>query len=160
MLFILLKHKTNKKLLLVSKGVELGGRRVRVGWAQKNTSLCVGGLDPSVTTDMLVREFGRFGPLDKDLTTIKPGGENRTAPPPPTIIAAPRATGERAHPLPFCNIWRKPSERPKVVGFSITIVETVLRLERDAWSIVKRLRQATKEYAPSPPRLGEGIISA
>ncbi|CAM9238434.1 unnamed protein product, partial [Laminaria digitata] len=57
------------------QGVELGGRRVRVGWAQKNTSLCVAGLDPSVTTDMLVREFGRFGPLDKDLTTIKPGAK-------------------------------------------------------------------------------------
>ena len=26
---------------------------------------------------------------------------------------------------------------------------TVLRLERDAWSIVKRLRRATNEYAPS-----------
>ena len=52
---------------------------MRVGWAQKNTSLCVGGLNPSVTTDMLVREFGRFGPLDKDLTTIKPGGENEPA---------------------------------------------------------------------------------
>ena len=27
-------------------------------------------------------------------------------------------------------------------------VGTVLRLERDAWSIVKGLRQATNEYAP------------
>ena len=29
----------------------------------------------------------------------------------------------------------------------------VLRLERDAWSIVKLLRQATNEYAPPPPVL-------
>ena len=29
-------------------------------------------------------------------------------------------------------------------------VGTVLRLERDAWSTVKRLRQATKEYPPTP----------
>ncbi|CAM9245006.1 unnamed protein product, partial [Ectocarpus fasciculatus] len=58
------------------QGVELGGRRVRVGWAQKNTSLCVGGLEGgAITTEMLVREFARFGPLDKELTTIKPGGE-------------------------------------------------------------------------------------
>ena len=26
----------------------------------------------------------------------------------------------------------------------------MLRLERDAWSMVKRLRQATNEYAPAP----------
>ena len=30
-------------------------------------------------------------------------------------------------------------------------VETVLRLERDAWSMVKWLRRATDEYAPSLP---------
>ncbi|CAM9600875.1 unnamed protein product [Ascophyllum nodosum] len=51
------------------QGVELGGRRVRVGWAQKNTSLHVSGLDNSISTEMLVREFSRFGPLDKELTT-------------------------------------------------------------------------------------------
>lgn len=28
-----------------------------------------------ITTEMLQREFARFGPLDKDLTAIKPGGE-------------------------------------------------------------------------------------
>ncbi|CAN0300778.1 unnamed protein product, partial [Ectocarpus sp. 12 AP-2014] len=58
------------------QGVELGGRRVRVGWAQKNTSLYVGGLEGgAITTEMLVREFARFGPLDKELTTIKPGAK-------------------------------------------------------------------------------------
>ena len=31
---------------------------------------------------------------------------------------------------------------------SLLGVGTVLRLERDAWSMVKRLRQATNEYAP------------
>lgn len=62
-----------------TQGVELGGRRVRVGWAQKNTSLSIGGLDGgAITTEMLVREFARFGPLDKELTSIKPGGENST----------------------------------------------------------------------------------
>lgn len=55
---------------------------MRVGWAQKNTSLYVGGLDGgqgavAITTEMLQREFARFGPLDKELTAIKPGGEKR-----------------------------------------------------------------------------------
>lgn len=50
---------------------------MRVGWAQKNTSLYVGGLEPEITTEMLVREFARFGPLDKELTAIKPGGEKK-----------------------------------------------------------------------------------
>lgn len=49
---------------------------MRVGWAQKNTSLYVGGLEGgAITTELLQREFARFGPLDKDLTAIKPGGE-------------------------------------------------------------------------------------
>lgn len=63
-----------------AQGVELGGRRVRVGWAQKNTSLYVTGLEAggTITTEMLVREFARFGPLDKELTAIKPGGKYRT----------------------------------------------------------------------------------
>ncbi len=48
-----------------------------MGWAQKNTSLYVSGLEGgAITTEMLVREFARFGPLDKELTNIKPGGEN------------------------------------------------------------------------------------
>ena len=34
---------------------------------------------------------------------------------------------------------------------SLLGVGTVLRLERDAWSVVKRLRQATNEYAPPSP---------
>ena len=34
---------------------------------------------------------------------------------------------------------------------SLLGVGTVLRLERDAWSMVKRLRQATNEYAPPLP---------
>ena len=33
---------------------------------------------------------------------------------------------------------------------SLLGVGTVLRLERNAWSKVKRLRQATNEYAPPP----------
>ena len=38
----------------------------------------------------------------------------------------------------------------KMLEVSLLRVETVLRLERDAWPMVKRLRQATNEYAPPP----------
>ena len=38
------------------------------------------------------------------------------------------------------------------VGMSLLVVGTVLRFERDAWSMmVKGLRQATNEYPPSSP---------
>lgn len=51
---------------------------MRVGWAQKNTSLYVGGLEGgAITTELLQREFARFGPLDKELTAIRPGGEGK-----------------------------------------------------------------------------------
>ena len=36
------------------------------------------------------------------------------------------------------------------VSLLIVGLGTVLRLERDAWSMVKRLRQATNEYPPHP----------
>ena len=39
----------------------------------------------------------------------------------------------------------------EMLEVSLLGVGTVLRLGRDAWSTVKRLRQATNEYAPSPP---------
>ena len=39
-----------------------------------------------------------------------------------------------------------------VLEVSLLRVGTVLRLERDAWSMVKRLRQATNEYAPRRKR--------
>ena len=38
----------------------------------------------------------------------------------------------------LCNIWKKRDERPNIGGISIrSTVGTVLRLERDAWSMVK-----------------------
>ena len=40
-----------------------------------------------------------------------------------------------------------------MLGVSLIGVGTVLRFERGAWSMVKRLRQATNEYAPPPLRL-------
>ena len=39
----------------------------------------------------------------------------------------------------------------QILEVSLLGVGTVLRLERDAWSMVKWPRQATNEYAPLPP---------
>ena len=38
-----------------------------------------------------------------------------------------------------------------MIEVSLLGIGTVLRLERDAWSMAKWLRRATKEYAPPPP---------
>ena len=39
----------------------------------------------------------------------------------------------------------------QMLELSLIGVGTVLRLERDAWSMLKGLRQATNVYAPPPP---------
>jgi len=49
----------------------IGGRAIRLGWAQKNTNLFVGDLDPSVTTEMLREAFAKFGPIYKEETFVK-----------------------------------------------------------------------------------------
>jgi len=49
----------------------IGGRAIRLGWAQKNTNLFVGDLDPSVTTEMLRETFAQFGPIYKEETFVK-----------------------------------------------------------------------------------------
>ena len=52
-----------------------------------------------------------------------------------------------------CNIWEKRNERPNVGVFSTIIgVGTVLRLERDAWSIVK-MTKASNQWVCPPPNL-------
>ena len=47
----------------------------------------------------------------------------------------------------------------QMLEMSITGVWTVLRLERDTWSMVTRLRQATNEYPPHTPSWGGYPIS-
>eukprot|EP00455_Lapot_gusevi_P034829 TRINITY_DN3853_c0_g1_i1.p1 TRINITY_DN3853_c0_g1~~TRINITY_DN3853_c0_g1_i1.p1 ORF type:complete len:832 (+),score=192.65 TRINITY_DN3853_c0_g1_i1:132-2627(+) len=44
-------------------GVEVAGRTIRCGWAQKNTTLFVGDLDPTVDNQKLVQIFSPFGPI-------------------------------------------------------------------------------------------------
>jgi len=49
----------------------IGGRAIRLGWAQKNTNLFVGDLDPSVTTELLREAFAKYGPIYKEETFVK-----------------------------------------------------------------------------------------
>ena len=50
---------------------KLGGRPIRVGWAQKNTNLFVGDLDNSVSDEMLRSAFRAFGPIVTEDTFVK-----------------------------------------------------------------------------------------
>lgn len=55
------------------QGAEIQGRRIRVGWAQRNTMLFVGDLDETVTLEVLAEAFGRFGPLLPEQTYVRSG---------------------------------------------------------------------------------------
>ena len=50
----------------------------------------------------------------------------------------------------------------KTLEVSLLGVGTVLRLDRDAWSMVKRLRQTTNETPPAPPpkKSQKGVTNA
>lgn len=54
-------------------GVEICNRKVRLGWAQKNTTLFVGDLDGTISTVQLREIFGKFGELVEDETFVKAG---------------------------------------------------------------------------------------
>jgi len=57
-------------------GVELHGRRLRVGVAHENSTLFIGDLDGSVTQDDLIAAFACFGPLIEGETFVKqPAGK-------------------------------------------------------------------------------------
>ena len=47
-----------------------------------------------------------------------------------------------------CVVYERNVMSTSLLEVSLLGVGTVLRLERDAWSMVQRLRQATDEYAP------------
>jgi len=68
------QFRTKKDAAEAKKGLYkavIGGRAIRLGWAQKNTNLFVGDLDPSVTTEMLREAFAKFGPIYKEETFVK-----------------------------------------------------------------------------------------
>lgn len=54
-------------------GAELGNRRVRINWAQKNTTLFVGDLDGTVNTADLRHIFKAFGDIIEEETFVKAG---------------------------------------------------------------------------------------
>eukprot|EP01006_Ploeotia_vitrea_P033827 TRINITY_DN65647_c6_g1_i2.p1 TRINITY_DN65647_c6_g1~~TRINITY_DN65647_c6_g1_i2.p1 ORF type:complete len:1077 (-),score=268.43 TRINITY_DN65647_c6_g1_i2:80-2902(-) len=53
-------------------GRELGRRRLRIGWAQKNTTLYIGDLDGKVTTEELRALFSKYGELVVDESYVRP----------------------------------------------------------------------------------------
>jgi RNA recognition motif-containing protein len=60
---------TRAKLALHS--FELHGRKLRVGWAQKNTTLFVGDLDGTITTASLIHAFEPYGPVIAEESFVK-----------------------------------------------------------------------------------------
>jgi len=54
-------------------GAEVGGRKIRIGWAQKNTTLFIGDLDGTITTPQLREIFSKFGPVVEEETFVKAG---------------------------------------------------------------------------------------
>ena len=61
--------------------------------------------------------------------------------------------GDRISAQFLGTIRKRRNERPNVGGVSLLGVGTMPRLERDEWSTVKSLRQATNEYAPPPSQI-------
>ena len=65
---------TRAKLAL--QGREVFGRKIRIGWAQKNTTLFVGDLDGTITTNQLIKAFEPFGHIIAEETFVKqPSGK-------------------------------------------------------------------------------------
>lgn len=54
-------------------GVDIGNRKIRIGWAQKNTTLFIGDLDGSITTRQLRDIFSKYGDLVEDETFVRAG---------------------------------------------------------------------------------------
>lgn len=75
--FVQFRHHADcVKAKSVMKDKDIAGRRIRLGWAQKNTTLFVGDLDGTITTQQLRDVFSQFGPLIVEETFVKsPGGK-------------------------------------------------------------------------------------
>ena len=67
-------------------------------------------------------------------------------------LQAAKQEGDKISKTFSCNTWKQRNERAQVLEVSLLGVGEVLRLETDAWSMVKWLRQATatNEYALPP----------
>ena len=94
------------------------------------------------------RDMEEFGTLDSGEKTVAILGDKWWP------QAAKQEEGVKTSKTFLCNIWKQRNERP-TVG-SVRSIGTVLHLETDAWSMVKRLKQATNEYDPLSPRSVQG----
>ena len=90
-----------------------------------------------------MKEFGRLESSEKTIAILRDKWWPQAA----------KQDGDRISKQFLCRIWKKRNER-QMLDVSLLGVGTVLRLERDAWSMVIRLRPATNDYAPPPPYLG------
>jgi len=54
-------------------GAELNQRKIRLGYAAKNTTLFIGDLDGTITSEMLREVFKPFGPIIEEDTFVKSG---------------------------------------------------------------------------------------
>eukprot|EP00468_Gymnochlora_sp_CCMP2014_P008231 CAMPEP_0167762284 /NCGR_PEP_ID=MMETSP0110_2-20121227/12678_1 /TAXON_ID=629695 /ORGANISM="Gymnochlora sp., Strain CCMP2014" /LENGTH=438 /DNA_ID=CAMNT_0007649133 /DNA_START=120 /DNA_END=1436 /DNA_ORIENTATION=- len=64
-------HKEALKAKQESHGIEVSGRKIRTGWAQRNTSLFVGDLDSFVNANAYRMAFAQHGDLVDDETYFK-----------------------------------------------------------------------------------------
>ena len=85
-----------------------------------------------------IEEFGRLESSEKTIAILGDRWWPQTA----------KKDGERISKQFLCSMWKKRNERPNFAGVSLLGKGTVLRLERDAWSMAKWLRQSTNEYPP------------
>ena len=76
-----------------------------------------------------VCDMEEFGRLESGEKTIAILGDR-------WWLQTPTQDGDRRSKQFLCSIWKKLNERPKL-EVSLSAVGTVLRLERDAWSMVK-----------------------
>lgn len=68
--------KTREQALAAKNGLDgtdIAQRKVRIGWAQKNTTLFIGDLDGTITSDRLKEIFSKYGPLVDEETFVKGG---------------------------------------------------------------------------------------
>ena len=85
-----------------------------------------------------MKEFGKLESSEKTIAILGDRWWPQTA----------KRDGDTTSKQFLRNIWKIMSAQ--MLDVSLLGVGTVLRLERDAWSMVKWLRPATNEYAPSP----------
>ena len=69
---------------------------------------------------------------------------------PPPSPKTGKQEGDKTGKKLLRDVFRRSVMSDQTLEVSLLGVGTVLRLDRNAWSMVKRLRQATHEYAPPP----------